>query len=201
MASSQPLSPGPLRFDFKLPMPPPLIHTRSGNVEPYDRPFTPDSSGFISPSATPQGSPSKKHFPPGAHNVGDQEFANIFDKGMKLEPSTPTRSLRHPLSPTSPTRSSKQAVDDSFEGSVLYHAQDLTSGNPLGRSNKENAEPGARGGKDGYSTPNHAALSRQEPYQTKDTRQTPNRGLTAEELEKLQLPKVKRLANVTQLCE
>ena len=182
-------------------MPPPLIHTRSGNVELYDRPFTPDSSSFISPSATPQGSPSKRNFPPGARDVGVQDLTSVFDSGMRLEPSTPTRSSRQPLSPTSPTRASKQAIDDSFEGSVLHQEHGFTNGGPLKRSNKENAEPGLRGGKEGYGTPNQAALSRQEKYQTKDIRHAPNRGLTPEEMEKLQLPKVKRLSNVTQLCE
>jgi hypothetical protein len=54
---------------------------------------------------------------------------------------------------------------------------------------------------------NQAAMSRQEPYQARDHSEVARRkshaqlrGLTAEELEKLQLPKVQRLANVTQLC-
>lgn len=87
---------------------------------------------------------------------------------------------------------------------------------------KENAAPPAaaapRVGKDIVYNPSPAAASRQEPYHQQQQQQqqqrervdattrrqqqhTHNRKLTADELEKLQRPNVKRLANVTQLCQ
>ena len=78
-------------------------------------------------------------------------------------------------------------------------------GSPARKMGKENTPPSGTNSKP--TTPNQAAISRQEPYQLRDTdpglkaRHHAERGLTAEELEKLQLPKVKRLANVTQLCK
>jgi cell cycle protein kinase DBF2 len=81
-----PLSP---RFqqaqNMSMPMPPPLLHTRSGN-ELYDRPQTPTGIAFTSPTQTPQGSPSKKQLPPGANDL-----PNVFDNAMKLAPTSPTK--------------------------------------------------------------------------------------------------------------
>ena len=185
-----------------MPMPPPLLHTRSGN-ELYDGPHTPTSSGFTSPFATPQGSPSKNRLPPGANDL-----PNVFDNAMKLAPSSPTKAGRGQLTPHSPNKGSRQILEESLDESVIHQDYGSTPGSPLRKSNKENTPPGGRLGKDASYTPNQAAASRQEPYQNKESadaaargRYSPNRGLTAEELEKLQLPKVKRLANVTQLCE
>ena len=84
-----------------------------------------------------------------------------------------------------------------------------SSGSPLRKQGQENTPPSvARGGHAEPShQPSHAALSRQEPYQLRDRPSTParkfntQRGLTAEELEILQKPNVKRLVNVTQLCK
>ena len=83
----------------------------------------------------------------------------------------------------------------------------VAPGSPSRKSNKENTPPSGRMGKEILNTSNQAAVSRQEQYQTKEVsdasargRYSPTRGLTTEELEKLQLPKVKRLANVTQIC-
>ena len=99
-------------------------------------------------------------------------------------------------------------MDENLDESVLHQEYGATPGSPLRKSNKENTPPGGRGGKDTNYAPNQAAVSRQEPYQSRELsdtagrgRYSPNRGLTPEELEKLQLPKVKRLANVTQLCK
>ncbi|KAL8965734.1 MAG: hypothetical protein Q9183_003710 [Haloplaca sp. 2 TL-2023] len=175
-------------------MPPPLLHTRSGNQQyENDRPQTPTSVGFTSPFATPQGSPSKKQLPPGANDL-----PNVFDNAMKLAPASPTKASRQPLSPHSPRKGNRQ---DPFDESSL------APGSPLTKSNSENTPPGLRIGKDATFNPNQAALSRQEPYQSRETsdqgttrsRFNLQRGLTPEEQEKLQLPKVKRLANVTQL--
>ena len=185
--------------DFSLPMPPPLLHTRSAN-EIYDNgPNTPTSTGFTSPYATPQGSPSKSRLPPGA-----TELPNAFDSAMKLAPSSPTKG-RQQLGPHSPNKGGRQAFDETFDDGLNRSEHGLGPGSPLRKSGKENTPPGFRSPKP--PTPNQAAVSRQEPYQTRDAdsgaraRYNPQRGLTPEELEKLQSPKVKRLANVTQLCK
>ncbi|MCJ1462951.1 hypothetical protein MMC07_001555 [Pseudocyphellaria aurata] len=199
-----PLSPGGLpKPGFTIAMPPPLLHTRSGN-ELYDGPHTPHTPtrmGFTSPSSTPQGSPSKTKFPPGA-----TELPNFFESAMKLIPGSPSKGGRKQLSAQLPNKSSRQALDDGADDSQSRQEYSTGPGTPTRKSNKENTPPGIRQGKEASYTPNQAAISRQEQYQTKDTsdaaargRYNPQRGLTPEELEKLQLPKVKRLANVTQL--
>lgn len=183
-----------------LPMPPPLLHTRSGN-ELYDGPHTPTSMGFTSPYNTPQGSPSKNKLPPGAIDL-----PNVFENAMKLEPSDPTKGGRLQLSPHSPNKGGRHDIDESIDDLTLRQEYTSGPGSPTRKSNKENTPPGTRQAKP--ATPNQAAVSRQEPYQSREASDTagkgrynPNRGLTPEELEKLQLPKVKRLANVTQLCK
>ena len=193
-----PGSPGGIKADLKFPMPPPLLHTRSGNE--YVRPSTPTSNDFITPYATPQGSPSKNKLPPGA-----KELPNIFENAMRLEPSSPTKGNRNQLGLGSPNKTGRQNIEDNTAGSVP------TPGSPLKKSGKENAHPNGRLVKEGPLTPttptNHAAFSRHELYQSRDnvepssrSRYEQIRGLSAEDLEKLNLPKVKRLANVTQIC-
>lgn len=185
------------RPDITLAMPPPLLHARSGNDIYEAAPLTPTNAGFTSPYATPQGSPSKSKLPPGA-----TDLPNVFDNAMKLASSSPTKA-RQQLAPHSPNKGGKQGYDENDDS--LYRPDlGLGPGSPLKKTGKENTPPGFRSPKPG--TPNQAALSRQEPYQSRDvdsgakTRYQSPRGLTAEELEKLQSPKVKRLANVTQLC-
>ncbi len=197
---SSPFLPRSSRPDFSIPMPPPPLHTRSGN-EYFDSPRTPTQGGFTSPSSTPQGSPSKNKVPPGAHDL-----PSVFENAMKLGPSTPTKGGRAWLRGHSPNKASKQAVEEDFEDSTIY--QGYNSGSPTRKSNKENTTPGIRPPKETNYAITHAAKSRQEPYQYRETaepitqgRYNVQRGLTPEEVEKLQLPKVKRLANVTQLCE
>lgn len=108
---------------------------------------------------------------------------------MKLQPLSPTKS--QPKSPSKPNR--EDANQDPFADKPGRPES------PTRQSNKENA-PGSPT-RLGYNQ-NSAALARSELYQRTETRRGPQtRGLTAEELEKLQLPKVKRLANVTQLCK
>ena len=183
MAVSTPLSPKSQQdLNMTMPIPPPLLHTRSGN-EIYDRPQTPTSPGqglthgFTSPVQTPQGSPSKKQFPPGANDL-----PNVFDNAMKLAPMSPTKSQ-----PKSPSKQENAYSDPFADTSTLYHGRPES---PTRQSNKENA-PVQHG---------HAALSRHEQYHKSESKKTVTKGLTSEELQKLQLPKVKRLANVTQLC-
>lgn len=174
MAVTNPLSfHAPLESKMTMPMPPPLLHTRSGN-ETHERPSTPTSNAFVSPVQTPQGSPSKRQLPPGA-----TDLPNVFDNALKLGQYSPTKQPGSPLK------------DNGF-----VDARQSRPESPTRQYNKENAS----------SSPtrfqNQAALSRQEQYQKNETRRLPQttRGLTSEELQKLQLPKVKRLANVTQLC-
>lgn len=191
---------GSSKPDFSIPMPPPPLHTRSGN-EYVDGPHTPTQMGFTSPFSTPQGSPSKNKLPPGANDL-----PNVFENAMKLGPSTPTTGGRAWLRAHSPNKSGKQAANESFEDSTIH--QPYNSGSPTRKSNKENTTPGIRPPKETNYAITQAARSRQEPYKQRETfepatrgRYNFQRGLTPEELEKLQLPKVKRLANVTQLCE
>ncbi|KAL8961591.1 MAG: hypothetical protein Q9193_001875 [Seirophora villosa] len=177
-------------------MPPPLLHTRSNNgLYENERPQTPTNAGFTSPFATPQGSPSKKQLPPGANDL-----PNVFENAMRLAPGSPTKLARQQLSPHSPSKGNRQAAEENVDASVL------SPGSPLRKSNKENTPPASKQTKEATFNPNQAAVSRQEHYQPREasdqsTRVKFNqqRGLTAEELEKLQSPKVKRLVNVTQL--
>lgn len=201
--ASTPLSTGEMKPDFKLPMPPPLLHTRSGNE--YDRPSTPTSNGFTSPYATPQGSPSKNKLPPGA-----KELPNIFENAMVLEPTSPLKIGRSQPVPGSPNKSKNSWLPGDEHNTTLQADTAYTPGSPLRNSNQENNPPSSRLGKDSFQTPaqTHAAQSRQEQYQSRETSDTSSRsrfgvtrGLSTEDLEKLNLPKVKRLANVTQICE
>lgn len=209
-AAGHPLSPkAPGRPEFTpLPMPPPLLHTRSG-TQLYDAPRTPTRMAFTSPFSTPQGSPSKSKLPPGA-----TELPSAFENAMKLVPGSPTKSGKPQLGGQSPIKGGggvRQAGDDVFDDdNDLRQDYSVGSGSPTKTSNKENTPLGLRPTtKEASHTPNQAAISRQEHYQPRETADTAarprynnaQRGLTAEELEKLQLPKVKRLANVTQLCK
>ncbi|PYI21701.1 kinase-like protein [Aspergillus violaceofuscus CBS 115571] len=180
------------RSGFRLPHPPPLLHTRAGN-ELLDRPSTPANTAFTSPVQTPQGSPSKNRLPPGAIDL-----PNVFEKALKLNPTSPAKNTNnhynHPM--FSPPR-----AGEDFNESVIRQPP----ASPTRRSNKENTPPNStRFAKDLGPNPAAAAISRNELYQTRDLesiqrRQVPMRGLTPEELEKLQNPRVKRLVNVTQL--
>lgn len=196
MAQDAPFS-SPGKPDLRMPLPPPLIHTRSAN-EVYDRPNTPNQNAFTSPLQTPQGSPSKKQLPPGANDL-----TNVFDNAMKLGVMSPTKKQS-----ASPAKQSLSVASDNASNSSPFSdsvIQSGTPGSPTRKSNKENTPPGGfKFGKDTGIQQNAAAISRQEQYQSIDGRKKASpsaRGLSPEELEKLQLPKVKRLANVTQLCK
>ncbi|KAI9852802.1 MAG: hypothetical protein M1838_005023 [Thelocarpon superellum] len=177
-----------------MPVPPPPLHTRSGN-ETFDRPQTPNHQRFTSPSQTPQGSPSKRQLPPGANTLPD-----VFEHAMKLTP-TPLNT------PNKPARQPPLVTNDSNDDSVISKEASATNpGSPTRKSNKENTPPGFRGPKELSFPQNQAAVSRQEPYQSREQLvpsmkkgQDFQKGLTVEELEKAKDPQVKRLANVTQL--
>jgi hypothetical protein len=132
---------------------------------------------------------------------GSLDLPNIFEKALKLAPSSPNKSgFNSPA--LAPAKSGVNGADDlGFNESVIHQRP----GSPTRSANKENTPPNPlRTTKDLSLNPNSAAISRHEPYQQRESdtvrRQAQLRGLTAEEAEKLQLPKVKRLANVTQLC-
>ncbi|TVY13095.1 Serine/threonine-protein kinase sid2 [Lachnellula arida] len=189
------------KHDNILPVPPPPLHTRSSQNE-VDRPNTPNRNNFITPVSTPQGSPSKNRNPPGANDL-----PTAFENAMKIAPpafGSPAKNTRsQTATPLSPGKSNTLAVDDSYFGNAssnvddsIIHKAAASPGSPLRKQGQENNPPVAQ---------NQAALSRQELYQPRDNTPTATRkyntqrGLTAEELDILHKPNVKRLANVTQL--
>jgi cell cycle protein kinase DBF2 len=173
------------------------------------RPSTPTRNSFITPVSTPQGSPSKKTVPPGANELP------VALQGMKINPpsafDTPVK-LSRPQSvvaPLSPGKSNLQTVEESsptVDDSIIRKGIPRT-GSPLRNQGQENTHPTLP--RDPFTEPtyqpSHAAVSRQELYQTRERppatvrRFNTTRGLTAEERELLQKPGVKRLVNVTQL--
>jgi cell cycle protein kinase DBF2 len=179
--------------DLKLPMPPPPLLTRSTNE--YE-PTTPSHSRFMSPPQTPQGSPSKHQQPPGAYDL-----PNVFDNAMKLFPAnndSPSKNTRSQLQPKSPTKSGNGLAE--HDGFPDYALAGAAPGSPRRGGNEENTPPGSRPGlKTQTSYITAAQQGRQEAYKTKEEPRF-NRGLSAEDLEKISKPSVKRLANVTQLC-
>ena len=204
------------KHDGIMPVPPPPVQTRSSHNNTFgERPSTPSQNNFITPIATPQGSPSKNRNPPGAHDL-----PNAFENAMKITPmslespslGSPTRSSR-PLTTNSPGKQNALAVDESYfanaggnpDDSVLHKA--VSPDSPLRKQGQENTPPTSRQLGEATTTQNQAALSRQELYQPKEQGTTTRaakyntqRGLTVEEREILNKPNVKRLANVTQLC-
>jgi len=200
------------KHDGIMPVPPPPLHTRSSQKESIaERPNTPNRNSFITPVSTPQGSPSKNWNPPGANDL-----PTAFENGMKITPTTfgsPTKSGRGGTTPLSPGKSNALAVDDSYfansSGNVddsIVHKSAVSPGSPLRKQGKENTPPTSRHGLESVAQ-NQAAISRQELYQPRELqppttkKYNTQRGLTAEELEILHKPNVKRLANVTQLCK
>jgi len=178
-----------------------------------DFPSTPSRNNFITPVQTPQGSPSKSRNPPGANDL-----PAAFDNAMRLTHSnfgSPTKSSRQNTAgtPLSTAKGNTLAIDDSYFGGASMNADDsiihksaFSPGSPLRKQGKENTPPSTRPTTDMNASQNQAAVSRQEIYQSRE-QSSPNlpkyntqRGLTAEELEILQKPNVRRLANVTQLC-
>jgi cell cycle protein kinase DBF2 len=190
-------------------LPAPSLQSRS-NDQFSERPNTPTRNSFITPVSTPQGSPSKKQNPPGANDL-----PTAFENAMKLNPSilsSPTKLGRQAGAPLSPGKSNALTSDDSPFGNStanvddsIIHKSGAAPGSPLRKQGKENTPPSSRHGLE-PATQNQAAISRQEPYQSRDQPHVTKmyntqRGLNAEELEILHQPNVKRLANVTQLCK
>jgi len=180
-----------------ISMPPPL-HTRNTN-EMYEQPTTPIQGQLVSPQQTPQGSPSKHQQPPGAFDL-----PNVFDNAMKLLP-THNKTGRQQLSPSSPNKNGNVLSESDQNGFSAYDMGMPPPSSPTRQSAKENTPPQhlRPALKTESSFVNHAAQSRQAPYKPNEAAPAQyqvQRGLSKEDLEKLQKPSVKRLANVTQLC-
>lgn len=205
MAARQPQTPNE-KAEFKLPAIPPPLHTRDSN-DYYNGPATPGNATLTSPQQTPQGSPSKSQMPPGAFDL-----PNVFDNAMRLIPTagngSRTGRAQQAGTPPSPNKGGIPIAEDPFADHTVLETPADTPGSPTRKWNKENTPPGPRPGlpKDS-SYINHAAASRQEVYKTRDQidtgrhKYTSQQNLSQEDLEKLQKPSVKRLANVTQLCK
>ncbi|KFY76419.1 hypothetical protein V498_09588, partial [Pseudogymnoascus sp. VKM F-4517 (FW-2822)] len=180
-------------------------------------------ASFTTPTQTPQGSPSKNRNPPGAIDL-----PTAFDTALKLTPAaldSPTKlspgAGARPLSPgkgNAVVQGDESYFAQGGDESVLHKPAVMAGGggggrevpgSPTRRMGKENTSPVGRLGEFSAAGAtlgqNPAAASRQEVYQGRDQggptirKYNTQRGLTAEELEILQKPNVKRLANVTQL--
>ena len=176
-----------------------------------DRPRTPPHQWFVSPIQTPQGSPSKRQMPPGANALSD-----ILEGALNLSPIaalSPNKAARAQQLPPvlSPRASNIPCPDDNvttFDNSVQKDDHPFPS-SPR-KTHKENTALASQG-KDSNYPQSPAAASRQEFYQPRQhgaaavagarKQYETQRGLSVDELEKLQKPQVKRLANVTQLCQ
>ncbi|CAM1502154.1 Fc.00g041380.m01.CDS01 [Cosmosporella sp. VM-42] len=173
------------------------------------RPGTPTkTNSFLNPTSTPQGSPSKKTVPPGSHDLpaAFENSMNLHSTG--LEAPIKLGRPQSVVAPLSPGKSNVQPLDESnanVDDSVIYKSK--SSGSPLKKQGQENTPPTSRlGAPELPYQQSHAAVSRQQLYETRDRPTTPaakkfntSRGLTAEEREILQKPNVRRLVNVTQL--
>lgn len=183
----------------------------NGNVARIDlgRPSTPVSRNtFIEPPSTPMGSPSKRTVPPGANDLPQameshlKLNSNVFDTPIKL--GRP-QSVIHALSPGK--ANSLQPADPDSSTAMLLDESVLQKGSPstpLKHQGQENTPPTTS--KQAVQL-SQAALSRQDIYQSPRPAPPPakkfdtSRGLTQEERDILQKPNVRRLVNVTQLCE
>lgn len=176
------------------------------------RPTTPTKKGndsFINPTSTPQGSPSKKTIPPGAHDLPTAFESALTLNSAGLDAPIKLARPQSVIAPLSPGRANAQPREEpSIEQSVIHKSASPTS--PLKRQGQENRPPAPRLGlAELPAQHNHAARSRQQLYEPRERPTTSHghkkfntsRGLTAEERLLLQKPGVKRLVNVTQLCK
>lgn len=176
------------------------------------RPATPNRNSFVTPTITPQGSPSKKTVPPGAHDLPvafdnlKLNSTNPFDAPVKFDPSA----LGTHLSPSKINNNTINIFEDSPDAAAdeSIIQKPATAAAPR-KHGQENTPPVSSRPPivDSPSYISHAAVSRHGLYQQtgRERPSTPakkfntSRGLTAEERELLQKPNVKRLVNVTQL--
>ncbi|QPC69887.1 hypothetical protein HYE68_000639 [Fusarium pseudograminearum] len=183
--------------------------TNASGENSTSRPATPSTKldNFLNPVSTPQGSPSKKTNPPGAHDL-----PSAFESALNLNTPTiePPLRLGRPQSvvtPLAPGKTKTQPLDESspnVDESVVHKSR---PGSPNKKQGQENTPPTSRlAALESPHQHSHAAVTRQQLYEQRDRPTTPatkrfntHRGLTAEEREILQKPNVKRLVNVTQL--
>ena len=161
MAAGTPTAFGGQNHEFTLPIPPPLIHTRSGN-DINEQPGTPrrDNDAFISPVQTPTGSPSKNRMPPGAFDLPD-----VFSNAMKLVPTQGQPNGKALQTKQQGSTSPNKADQDPFAG---LDTKGGAPGSPLRKQGKENTPPSHRPQmQQTQSFINQAAASRQEPYRTR----------------------------------
>lgn len=176
------------------------------------RPSTPTkTNSFVEPSSTPQGSPSKRTAPPGAYDL-----PTAFDSAMNLKtagveaPLKLTRPQSVITTPQSPGKTRSNPLDEAspnVDDSVIHKGP--SSSSPTKKQGQENTPPAAaRLAAGSPAQHNHAAMTRQQLYEPRERPSTPaakrfntTRPLSAEERELLNKPHVKRLVNVTQLCE
>ncbi|KAK4214070.1 Serine/threonine-protein kinase sid2 [Rhypophila decipiens] len=177
------------------------------------RPSTPVQikNNFTTPVSTPQGSPSKKIKPPGANELPVSfdnlkiHPPNVLESPIKL--GRPQTAIITPLSPGKSNLQTPDGGSPSVDDSIIHKNPSSTTGTPQKSRGQENTPPVMpRNPPTELSfQPSHAAASRQELYQQRERpsptvrRFNTSRGLTAEELEILKKPSVKRLVNVTQL--
>ncbi|EHK43607.1 serine/threonine protein kinase, AGC family [Trichoderma atroviride IMI 206040] len=190
---------------------------RAGDAHAEPRPVTPtmNSNSFINPLNTPLGSPSKRTMPPGANDL-----PTAFDAAMNLNLGSNEEEAALPLD-GSVVQKKMPKVDkvekaekaDKVEKMQRTEKGRASPGSPRKRhaqpaqAHDANAPPVPRLAQDQDRHPHHshAALSRQQMYDTKGERPiiakrfNTARGLTAEEREILQRPNVRRMVNVTQL--
>ncbi|KAK7757643.1 serine/threonine-protein kinase dbf2 [Diatrype stigma] len=188
---------------------------KSPITERPDTPGTPTRNNFLNPVSTPQGSPSKKTVPPGAHDL-----PTAFDSALNLKTSAldspiklgrPQSQIITPLSPAKgnlqPTEDVSPANGSPRVDESIIHKSGSSPGSPLKKQQgQENTPPSRIPVAEPLHQHNHAAASRQEVYNLRERPHTAttkkfntHRGLTPEELETLKKPSVRRLVNVTQL--
>ena len=185
-------SASPSKNNFLLPIPPPA-QLRSGNT--MDVPRSPGEPAFISPYATPQGSPSKKQPPPGAHDLPVQ-----FDAALKLNPFTTSSNANSPSYLPHGAGSPLKNQSNDYFGAPAQSGSPTKPSSPTRGDGKENHPPSGR---------NTAAFERQKIYSPNySSDSAPRRNtqaqqtlLSAADREKLIKPGVKRMANLTQLCK
>ncbi|CAI6094035.1 unnamed protein product [Clonostachys chloroleuca] len=175
------------------------------------RPITPNkNNNFVGPTSTPQGSPSKKTIPPGAHDL-----SSVFDNAMNLQASgieapvklaRPQSVITTQLSPGKgkPNPLDEASPNPNYDDSVIHKG--ASPGSPSKKQGQENTPPMSRlAAADSPIQHNHAAVTRQQLYEHRERSSAPakrfntSRGLTPEEREILQKPNVRRMVNVTQL--
>lgn len=177
------------------------------------RPATPNRNSFVTPTITPQGSPSKKTVPPGAHDLPvafdnlKLNSTNPFDAPVKFDPAALGNHLSTGRINNNTINIFEDGPDAAADESIIQ--KPATAASPR-KHGQENTPPVTTRPPivDSPSYISHAAVSRQGLYQQtgRERPSTPakkfntSRGLTAEERELLQKPNVKRLVNVTQLC-